>query len=500
MMEMGWVGALPVNDVDAALSAIENELGPPEVEDGLRSHETRTGVRVHLRAARDYLLFGQKPAAVRRAELGRLLDLGDLPPGSVALDVDLVPVTPMIQLGMATARQTVAGNLGLAESDTADQAAAMSMYDFYVGLANDLLLNVSRIQVSLEVGTSDLTIHEWLLPRSDSTLGEMLRAQKGGFPDLARGLPADSSVAVMAAGIEITDRARTAMRAYVARYNDFMESIGQTMSGDEAQWFEGFMGPWSKNAVQWADCTRGDTAAVYRFSEARGFSATQVAGLTDGERCGELLEEVGRAMTELPALPDGRVLASVQSEALVHEGVPAMRLEVDMLAGHGEQDPEALEFAERLFGSDGFVYYMGQKGDTLISAAGSGSEQAFRDTVDGLSARRKRGGLSPKHFAPLKPENGIFFAVDVAALMREAARFDPDDADLRELGAMAERAGRWVMGASFASRALRIETNLPHSAIGLLAELGDDGDDASAGEGASPTDSGSVSPGTKNDR
>ena len=478
MMNMGWVGALPVQEADAALAALEARLGAPEVDGDLHAFVTAIGTTIHVRSIESYLVFGQQPAAVRGANLKQLLDVGDLPPGNVVLDLDLVPLTAMAQIGMAAGRQGVEDSLDLEETDTTGRAATMGMYDLYVGLVNDMLLNSRRIQFSVEVGSEHLKIHKWLLPRADSTLARLLKAQKSGFPDTARQIDAESAVAVMAVGIDLTDEFRAALKEFSTDYTKVMGELGQSSSDDEAAGLLALMGPWEKMADKWIDCARGDSAGSYEFGAETGFRLIQMAGMTDGEGCGELLDDVAKALAEIPETSDGRSLVVVTEQALVHSGVQATRVEFDLFGLETGSDEDDMEFIQKMLGADGYVSYMGVKDNLLVSTSGAGAEQAFKEIVDGLSTKKKkRGRMTPKQFEPLKVGAGLFGAVDVAKILHELAKLDPDDEDLQELDTLADQAGRWVFGTRLDSEALRVELSMPLSALQVFAALDDDDDD-----------------------
>jgi len=482
LMNMGWVGALPVQDAHEAFAALEARLGTPEVDGDLRAFVTALGTTIHVRAVEDYLVFAQLPAAARGAELKQILDVGDLPPGNVALDIDLVPLTAMAQIGMAAGRQGVEDSLELEETDTTGRAATMGMYDLYVGVVNAMLLTSRRIQLSVEAGSEYLKIHKWLLPRADSTLARLLKAQKSGFPDIARQIDAESAVMVVAVGIDLTDGFRAALKEFSTEYTKVMGEMGQSVSGDEAAGFLALMSPWAKMADKWIDCARGDSVGSYEFGAETGFRLIQMAGMTDGEGCGELLDDVAEALAGIPETSDGRSLVVVTEQALVYSGVQATRVEFDLVGlGTGledqgtDSDEEDMEFIQKMLGADGYVSYMGMKNNLLVSTSGAGAEQAFKEIVDGLSTKKKkRGRMTPKQFEPLKVGAGMFGAVDVAKILHELAKLDPDDEDLQGLDALADQAGRWVFGTHLDPEALRVELSMPLSALHVFAALDDD--------------------------
>ena len=140
----------------------------------------------------------------------------------------------------------------------------------------------------------------------------------------------------------------------------------------------------------------------------------------------------------MPAMSDGNPLAVIKKQALVHSGVQATRFEFDMF---GDVPEEGMELMQQMLGEEGYVYYAGLKEDLVIAVAGAGAEQAFKDAVDAMSSKKKRGGITSKQFEPMKADAGIFFRVDAAKMLHEVSKFDPDDEDLRELDALADHAG-----------------------------------------------------------
>jgi len=410
---------------------------------------------------------------VRGADLKQLLDVGDLPPGNIVLDLDLVPLTAMAQFGMAAGRQGVADEVEAEESEQISREAALGMYDFYVGLVSDMLLNARRFRLSIEIDSDYMKIHKWLLPRADSTLSRLLASQKSGFPDFARRMNAESAVTVMVSAVDLSDEVRGALKEYAASYTELMGALTESMPDEEQERFQALMDPWLTTADRWIDCTRGDMAATYEFAADTGFRMTQIGGMTDGKKCGALMDEVATMMAEMPALSDGNPLAVVEKQALVHAGVQATRFEFDMF---GDVPEEGMELMQQMVGEEWYVTYVGLKEDLVIAAAGAGAEQAFKDAVDAMSSKKKRGGITSKQFEPMKADAGIFFMVDAAKMLHEVSKLDPDDEDLGELDALADQAGLWLVGTHLDPDALRIEFDMPLSALEIFAALGDDDD------------------------
>jgi hypothetical protein len=458
---MGWVGALPVADVESALQKIEGQLGEHEVSDGIHSFASSFGARIHVRAQGDYLLVGMNQETVGQADLNQLLDVGDLPPGSVALDIDLVPMTPMIQLGLAMGRQTIQQSVEEDDSSPGDSETVLSMVDLYLDVVNDTVLNTSRVQISLELGDDSVLFHKRLLPRSDSTLAGLLQAQKGGLPDIARRVEATSATAMMFSNIKFTPEFRAALKTFAQRYLETMRGLSEVLPEDETVWWDAMLEPFEGVTDSWVDCFRGDTAVTYEFGSKSGFRATQLTGFTDGEACGKLVDEMAKSLADLPAPPDGERVVAVTPNALTHSGVGATRFSVKLDSALAAEHEESRQLVQQLLGGDAYLYYLGVTEDLLLSTVGAGAEQAFRDAVDRLGSRSKRTGMTPRMFAPLETGPGFFAVVDLARMFHEVAELDPDDADLQALKSIPKDRGKFVMGVLGRKGSLDFDLSFP---------------------------------------
>jgi len=469
----GMVGAFPVGDVEAALAALAGLFEGHEVEEGLH-YFPRDEQTVVVAPANGYLIVGLNAALVNGFDLQSALNPGPLPPGNLALDVDLEPVAPMALMGLESVRQQAIGRQGGADStedgphaggseDEAqpqpDPQAVMSLLGLYFDFAKDMLNNTSRLQMSVELSSQHLVFHKRLLPKVGSTLAGLVDAQRGGLPELARHLDPADTFAVSAGQITFTPEFLFALQTYAQRYAEAMGELGAELQDEPgAQWLKLMTGPIVESANRWTECYRGDFAGTFEINAESGITTTQLAGAKNAELCSKLMLDTARMVAEAPGGPDGKPLATVKENALSHGGVNALRTEVDMATAALAGDEEAQKALKAWFGDAPMVSYFGMAGDLILTAGGSDAEERFKALVDRVGGKSKGAGIGPATFAPLEIAAGFFTAVDPVRLLSELPEVvgvtGESTAVLNEL---AEDARRIAFGARFGEGGLNIE-------------------------------------------
>jgi hypothetical protein len=135
----------------------------------------------------------------------------------------------------------------------------------------------------------------------------------------------------------------------------------------------------------------------------------------------------------------------------------------------GEEDAEA--FAE-MFGEGGMTSYYGRANDVMLTATGRNAEQTFVETVDRLNSRKKKGGITSEHFAPLQAGAGIYVAVDFESILSTLADSEaaaPEDEATEEADPVD---GRLLIGMHRDEDFLALEAAFPATFLSKLPALG----------------------------
>lgn len=461
------VVAVPVSDPAAATAALEASfLDQAADEDGIRLLDSGRQLPLATLFRDGYMVASPSRETALAFRPLEQLDRGQLPPGNVAVEVFLEPVAPMAMAGLESARTMLEQRMSAdssepgweqeeweeegeeepAQDDSAadeppgepqsgppaepqsepaddaapaavpdlDPAAFAAVFDLYVDLLRSLLASTSRMQISLELGESHLLVHQRVVPVAGSTLEDLLAAQRGGLPELARFVePADGSTVQMVGQLTPTPAFLAATREFLGRYREAMASMLEQVEGSG----EGLPGsPLLRFALddidRWVDCYRGDFASAFELSDA-GFGGVQLFGVRDAELCQELVEhlaEMAAGWTGEPAAAPVRA----DLEALDYKGVRAVGYELDL--GEVELEPEADEPPLPAWMQQKLLTYTGLWEELMLSTAGPDAEAAFRRLVDRLAGGAEPagsgGGLTAERFAPLTLGPGVFALFD----------------------------------------------------------------------------------------
>jgi len=470
--DKGIVVALPVKDLDLLMAALAEKFEAHEIDGEIHSFTDEDGGAIHVWPMGKYVAAGAMKNFVADFDLNAALDRGDLPPGALALEVALEPIAPFLQMYLVQGREAIKQQIEAQAADPEGNAAAMSgMADLYLDLAADLLNNVSRIQLAVSVADDEFLVHKRLVPRTGTTLAEMLMAQQGALPEIARFVDPAEATWVVAGQLSYTPAFRAAMNGYAGRYGEALAGIGDAL--DDSADLPGF-GSWittlAKSSTKLMACHRGDIVMVSRVSD-QGVGGLNVAGVEDLDVCKSAVHEAAGLLREMPAIPGTEVRIEVDELAFDHRGVQALRQTVHI----PETEDEGQEMLRGLYGGSDMYTYMGFCESLLLSATGGEhAEQEFRDLVDRVTAREKGAGVEAALFAPVEVGAGFYGRVDVGELLGSIAELAGSDPG----GANPTADGVVVAGATFAKDALMIEVVIP---TGLWSGAEGDADSPTGG-------------------
>jgi hypothetical protein len=465
--EKGLIAVVPLSDPDGAAGKFqETGEGVEPDETGVLYFQDGEGTEVAAKIHGRFLVVGQNRDLVGGFDPAVAVVEGDLPPGNIALDINLEPLTPLILMGLESGRQVLQQQM-LENSTESDMDPEMmnEMLGLYFSFIQDAVNNTSRIQFSLEVNEHHVLMHNRWLPRTGSTLEGLLQAQSGDLPDLARYIKPGTGSGSMAGQFTMTPAFQEAMTGYMEGYVDFIASLlpmleEQTESEPLAALMAGLAGMMEK----WTDCYRGDFAGTFNLGGEDGFQVVQVAGIKDAAVCRTVMDE----MTEILAQAgeaDEEPFISVDRAALKYKRVLADRhvTRMPFPAGAGE---------------DGIVTFYGFSGNHMLSVTGANAETNFKDLVKRVTAKAKKQakmtGLTADMFAPIETGPGFFIMVDMPALFRGIlSAFPEGDEDAAEILSILEQipdgTGRIVEG-------IRLDPDAVHLSIAtrldFLKEIG----------------------------
>ena len=487
--EKGIVAAFPVTDAAAAIEAIAASFDGHSTVDDLHHLVRGEETSLFVIPTEGYLIASPAREIALAFELNTALATDDLPPGNIVFEVLLEPLAPLAQMGLMQGRQAMEqelageteGGEGGNEGDAqAMPAAAGELLGLYFDLANDVLNNTSKVQVSLEVTENDVVLHTWLTPRAESTLAGLLAAQKGGLPKLVRMLESKPVLAAGAGQMRPTPEFLAALAGYAERYTASMRHVTEAAGETLGTAWMGMMEMSGTVIDRAVDCYSGSFGGTFDIDPDDGMRGVQIVGLRDRKVCEEMIAESIRLIGELPPAAGGEPVVTVTENALRHRGVSAMRQEtrLDLFAA---EEGEAAQFGlQALFGDESVVGYVGLADDLMLYTTGPGAESGFKGLVERLSARK--GGLDEASFAPLKTGPGYFFFLDVARLFEVVPATLLGNQDLPEFP---ERPGdpgsRVVAGLRLAGR-LELEIAVPLPLIDAVASMSRPGGGERAGD------------------
>ena len=465
----GLVAVFPVTDAGLAMQNLTEAFENAEPDEtGVLEIELEGDATLVIRPLDGLLVVGQNRGLVVGFNPQTALEPGDLPPGNLALEIDLEPIAPMVLMGLQAARQTAEQQIATPNETgkAPDPETTKAIAGIGFQLVQDLLRNTSRIQLSIEVGAEHVIAHHRLIPNGGSTLAGLIGAQQGGLPEIAHYIDAAEADMVMAAQVTYTPAFLEAFQGYLGQYVTVMQELG-AMAGKapETEWVGFAMAMASAGLDKWSDCYRGDLAAAVDWDEG-GFSMRQVLGTADAEVCRSMFSEITRATSKLPEL-DGGPMITITEDALQYRGVSAQRQETRVPQPE-ETDEATREIMSSWFGGDSVLNYLAVTEDVILATAGPDAEQGFKDLVDRLSGESGGGGLTAAAFTPLRTGPGLFLVFDIGAMLGSFSKL-PGAGAAGTLPDLSDGAGRFVYGARFESSALSLELAVP---LGFLDAIG----------------------------
>ena len=466
--EKGLIAVVPLTDPDGAAGKLQEAgEGVEPDETGVLYFQDGEGTEVAAKIHGRFLVIGQNRDLVGGFDPAAAVAGGDLPPGSIALELNLEPLTPMILMGLESGRQMLQQQMSAdsTESDM-DLETMNEMLGMYFGFIQDAVNNTSRIQFSLELGEHHILMHNRWLPRTGSTLEGLLQAQSGDLPDLARYIEPGAGFGSMAGQFTMTPAFQEAMSGYMEGYVEFITTLlpmleEQTESESLAALMTGMVGMMEK----WTDCYRGDFAGSFNLGGEDGFRAVQVSGVKDAGVCRTAMDEMSAILAQTGMSQDEEPFIIVDRAALKYKRVVANRqiTRMPFPAGAGE---------------DGIVTYYGIAGNHMLSVTGANAETDFKSLVNRVTAKTKKQarmtGLTAETFAPIETGPGFFITFDVPALFQGVLSALPEGEEnideIRELlKQIPDGTGRIVEG-------IRLDPDAVHLSIAarldLLKEIG----------------------------
>jgi hypothetical protein len=493
----GIVAVVPVSDAAVALGALGSAPDTDAEEDTAVVHlVTAAGTSLFVMPSEDYLVVGLHRQLVADTDAKAALELPDLPPGSLAIDIFLEPIAPLVQMGLINAKQMVkhrvadgAGEEGGEEPRSEEETAAAveavdAVVDLYSDLLLDLLNNTRRLQISLELGEEHMIVHGRMEPREGSTMAGLLEVQSGGLPDIARYIDSTESVVVFAGQMKLTPAFVEASNAYVQRFASALAVMQEDVAGMAGvDWLETSTMVVRQLGDRWVNCYRGDVAGSVVFDTEIGIRMEQISGTTDAAKCGEVLSEVAKAISEASNSEKGTSPIVLTENALEYRGVRAMRQEMNFElpeATNGQDDP-AREITKAWLEAGSMVAYTGLTNDVLLTVAGSDAEERFKHLVDRVSDSKSGTGIEAGMFAPLQMGPGFYGVLDFGKVAQRIAESEDgaEGEDGRSITDLLGDAGRLAFGARLETGALHTEFAMPLFLFDLLPELTQESEDES---------------------
>lgn len=454
-----FVGLLPVRDMDAALRAMGDAQGEAD-ESGIVTYVSGGETTRFVRIERDYLTVGASAEGVKAVDRSRLESMG-LPRGTFAVDVDLVPLTPMAELAFAGQRQAMQQQMDQMREqmeqdgdstegvEAAQQMAAASM-TFGQDAALGLMRNVSHAQFSVERREEQVLFHLHLLPRPSSGLESIIEAQPLDFPLLARAMPDVDADIKSVTNVEYTEELQQTL-AFITEF--YGSAIGRWTGamGGEMDWLSQMLDDQASLSQEQLRCMRGDGAFVNDI----GSRSIAVYGTKKDSGCDEIHRRGLEKMREMLG-PGGEPLMQVTETAMIYQGASVARTELrtdvlEQLAG-GEAQEAVRAMLQQLGAATSSLH--AEVEGVSVTVSGATSDEDFKATVDRLSSRKKKGGLSPEAFAPFAAGAGFYVSLDMppggfaAMFTGGSAAPEPQGDSTRMVFAARAIDGRLALGAA----------------------------------------------------
>ncbi len=475
----GFVGALPVADIDAAIAAMKSAVEGVEVdENGLIHVPTGDQSETLFLPSNGYLVFGRNANLVGGFDPADLLSGAQLPPGTIAAEFNVDSMRAMIGMAVQGVRQQIAAGIASGAQDggaALDEETVAAATDTVVGWIQALVANTRGIQLALEVTDNHLIIHNHYLPVSGSTLEGFLQAQKGGMPDIAQLLDDENATMAMVGNVVWTDEASAVLEDFMKGYMTLMQNAAAGNEEYAALGLSEFMPTIMDQYAIVMKCMRGDMAQVLDMSD--GIRFTQVAGLRDSDDCRDFNQQLLDMAAGLPeALSD---LISFSADGLTHRGVTALSYGFDLREfvniPNDEGFKEAMAIVDGLFGEGGFTAYMAQTDGNLIATGGAGADASLRRVIDRIKDKKSGSGIDAAVFEPFDVGAGFYFMLNFGRMLDGIGKVLPQEAsDSGELAEMQEifhALGAMTGGLDLRRDALAVKLALPTAGLSTIAEM-----------------------------
>ncbi len=460
LQQKGLVGAVPVSDAAAAMSALSTRFGPHTEADGVHSFGGEDGAILHAVEKDGYLIVGGSADLVQTINP---LDAG-APEDTISVEVFLEPIAPMLQAGLQAGQQKMRTELEGEDGEDVglDTSAVSGMLDLYMDGVQALVANTSSLQMALNVDDGAVRYTLGMVPTEGSGIAQFVASQKGDLPELARLVDASSAGMFMAGQLNLSGELRAGLKDLVESYMGLMTGMfdmaseataadatseapaeGETADTTDPE-LEKMRELWavytdvmSATSDRWVECFRGDMAMTYGFDAAGKLSFTQASGLTDPETCHGLMSEMAHQfeaalaaheeLADLLTVSEGPRIGDVSTE------ITTVKIG-DLMAAMPSADvadTEEVEAALTSIYGDEMVIATAEMEDVMLMAGGGSAIAKLEQAVARVATQP---GLPS--FAPIRTGPGYFGVVDIGRFMEGFAAIAPEARD--ELGGMTE--------------------------------------------------------------
>jgi hypothetical protein len=489
MQQRGIVAAFPVTDAEKVFGVLAESFAGHEELEGLHTYSNDMGPVLHALFRDGYVIAGGSGDLVKKFDLGVGLDRGDGPPGNMMLDLYLEPVAPMLQMGLMQGKQQFLSQLerSAGDADSMVQPEDMrGLLDLYFTFIQNVLNNLSRIQISLQLDGSHVLLHERLVPKAGSTMAGLVGAQKGSFTELA-GLVSPKSMMVGAGGIEMTPAFREALNSFLDDYIAAVRPMIRRMAasfldapadGESAAAEADALIDWYADMARQATaCYRGDGAFSMDFLGTGGFSFTAAYGWNKTEACRLLpkthMKSFGEKLAQYPSI--GKFVSMSDGGTQAGTTIYVVDMDVKAMAETmAPGDPQMAEVIDKVYGEK-LSMRMAYAEDLFAVVGGGGAEEK----LSALLAKRGQVGLQgvkPSEFSPLGGRPGVFMRLDMGRFMESMKGWVPEEgADAEEFARVAKAfsgpAGRIPMAVVFDSGAATAQVAVPMATLESIGKM-----------------------------
>lgn len=504
--EKGLVGALPVLDPARAVEALAERFA---------GHQREGDVHTYLDPDGRPALYA-KPQG-RSVLLGASRDLvvgagGDLsgaavwdgPRGTVAVEVVLEPLMPLIEAGIMGAkdqfRRKVQQEAAAAPGVPFNPEALGGMVDLYIDTLRDLIVQVARVQAALGTEGDYLRFAKRLVPREGSTLAEFVGVQKGGWPDAARLIDGNGAIVTLS-NARLTPAVRLALQDFLLRYLVAMDRLltspapegraarpeGEAPTGAPdphvVAFMRGLLSATGELLGRSVACVRGDFASSMSIAGEGGLTYLSAMGHTGQAGCGDLFRDGFKLLAEkVDGLPESERFFRFEETEVA--ATPTVRASMNVPALErlsGRADAGTEEWARKLYGGDEATFYATSVGDLYLQTGGPGAVAALQGAL-----RRRRdptaAGVGPELFAPLEAGPGSFALIRLGNLMEFGRTLSEEGSDTEAKSAspaFSGAAGRVPMGVTLDARGPTFEVAVPLGSLRAAAVLKGSGPEGS---------------------